>query len=253
MPAIISFVNQKGGTGKSTASVNVASKLALDGHRPLLIDVDPQANATVSLGVSMSGASGSMYDVLLGQVGLAEVLQENSRGVTVAPGNAELANADISLEGHQTRLKAAIADHVGKFEYVVIDCPPALNLLTINALVASSVVVIPILCDYLSMEGLKQLLGSIERIRTGFNKKLQILGILPNMVDRRRNLTEEVLGLVRKEFKDLVFRAEIPVCVALAEAPSFGKDIFSYASWSTGAEAYDRVVKELLKRLGSRE
>ncbi len=237
MATIVSFVNQKGGTGKTTACVNIASRLVLSGHRTLLIDLDPQANATLSLGVDVSGGKNSMYEVLLDQAALPEILQEGPGGVSVGPSNTELTNTDISLEGHQTRLRKVLQDHIGGFEYVLMDCPPALNLLTINALVASDEVIIPVLCDYLSMEGVKRLLVSIERVRGAFNSGLGILGILPNMVDHRRNLTDEVLRLLRKEFKDLVFKVEIPVCVALAEAPSFGKDIFSYASWSTGAEA----------------
>lgn len=249
MIKIISFVNQKGGTGKTTACINIASRLALNGWKVLLIDLDPQTNATLSLGINPVESKRSMYDVLLNHASLSDVLQKTNKGLNIAPASIELTNTDISLEGHQTRLKDILQNHKDKFDYILIDCPPALNLLAINALVASSEVIIPILCDYLSMEGLKQLLMTIGKVKNNFNNKLHILGILPNMVDHRRNLTDEVLGLVRKEFTELVFKAEIPVCVALAEAPSFNKDIFSYASWSTGADAYGQAVKEMVKRI----
>lgn len=248
MTKIISFVNQKGGTGKTTACTSVASRFTRNGRNVLLIDLDPQTNATLSLGINPAELRKSMYEVLLNHVTLPEILQKTTKGLSIAPASTELTNTDISLEGHQTRLKEVLQNHKNKFDYILIDCPPALNLLTINALVASYEVIIPILCDYLSMEGLKQLLMSIKKVGDTFNNKLRILGILPNMVDHRRNLTDEVLGLVRKEFKDLVFKTEVPICVALAEAPSFGEDIFSYASWSTGANAYGQIVEEILKR-----
>lgn len=252
MAKIISFVNQKGGTGKTTACVNIASGFTLKDQKTLLIDVDPQTNATLSLGINPAELKKSIYDVLLNHATPPEILQKTTAGLNIAPASAELTNTDISLEGHQTRLKEILQNYKDRFDYILIDCPPALNLLAINALVASHEVIIPILCDYLSMEGLKQLLMSVEKVRVSFNNKLHILGILPNMVDHRRNLTDEVLRLVRKEFKDLVFKTEIPTCVALAEAPSFGKDIFSYASWSTGANAYEQIVEEILKRIKSK-
>ncbi len=249
MVKIISLVNQKGGTGKTTASINIASGLILNGYNTLLIDIDPQANATLSMGIDLDELKNSMYEVLLNHISFSEILQKNSNGLTIAPASTELTNTDISLEGHQTRLKEILEVYKSKFDYILIDCPPALNLLTINALVSSDTILIPILCDYLSMEGLKHLLKTIEKIRKNFNNKLHILGILPNMVDHRRNLTDEILGLIRKEFKNLVLKTEIPICVSLAESISFGKDIFSYASWSTGAEAYQQVIKEILRRV----
>lgn len=249
MAKILSFVNQKGGTGKTTSCINVASKLTIDGWGVLLIDLDPQANATLSLGINSTELKNSMYEVLLNHIPLTEILKKTTKGFNIAPASTELTNTDISLEGHQARLKDALQGLKDNFDYILIDCPPALNLLTINALVASDGVIIPILCDYLSMEGLKQLLNTVEKVKKTFNRGLQTVGILPNMVDHRRNLTDEVLGLLRKEFKSLVFKTEVPVCVALAEAPSFGKDIFSYASWSTGANAYKKVGDELVKRV----
>lgn len=249
MAKILSFVNQKGGTGKTTSCINVASKLTLDGWKVLLIDLDPQTNATLSLGINSAELKNSMYDVLLNHVPLTEILKETAKGFNIAPASTELTNTDISLEGHQTRLKGVLQGLKDKFDYILIDCPPALNLLTINALVASDGVIIPILCDYLSIEGLKQLLNTVEKVKKSFNRGLKTVGLLPNMVDHRRNLTDEVLRLLRKEFKGLIFKTEVPVCVALAEAPSFGKDVFGYASWSTGANAYKKVGDELVKRV----
>jgi len=249
MAKVISFVNQKGGTGKTTACINISAGLAIKGYKVLLVDIDPQANSTLSLGVDPGQVEGSMYDVLLNHKDLPGILRESPRDrLTLAPANMELASSDISLEGQQTRLRDALRDHKGQYDYILVDCPPSLSLLTINGLVASDSVIIPVLCDYLSLEGLKQLLESIERVRKGFNKSLQVLGILPNMVDHRRNLTGEVLSLIRANFKGLVFKVEIPVSVALAEAPSFGKDIFAYESWSPGGEAYRRLVQEIIKK-----
>lgn len=249
MAKVISFVNQKGGTGKTTACINISAGLALKGYNVLLIDIDPQANSTLSLGVDPGQVDGSMYDVLLNHRELPGILQATPRSrLKLAPANMELANSDISLEGHQTRLKDALRGHKGQYDYILIDCPPSLSLLTINGLVASDSVIIPVLCDYLSLEGLKQLLESMARVRKGFNKGLQVLGILPNMVDHRRNLTGDVLSLIHANFKDLVFKVEIPVSVALAEAPSFSKDIFAYESWSPGGEAYRRLIQEIVKR-----
>jgi chromosome partitioning protein len=249
MAKIISFVNQKGGTGKTTACINLSASLVLKGKTVLLLDIDPQANSTLSLGVDPGHLNGSMYDVLLNHRELSDILQETTRdGLTLAPANIELANSNISLEGQQTRLRDALRGHKGQYDYILIDCPPSLSLLTVNGLVASDSVIIPVLCDYFSLEGLKQLLESIEKVRKGFNKALHVLGILPNMVDHRRNLTREVLSLLRANFKDLIFKEGIPVCVALAAAPSFGKDIFQYARWSAGGEAYRAVTREVIKR-----
>jgi chromosome partitioning protein len=250
MVKVIAFVNQKGGTGKTTSCINIAAALALKDYKILLIDLDGQANTTISLGINPLELKRSMYDVLLNHIELEKIIQPSPRGnLWLGPANTELANSDISLEGHQTRLKEIIHPYKKRFDFLLIDCPPSLSLLTVNALSASEGVIIPILCDYLSLEGLKQLLLSIEKIKNRFNHSLTILGILPNKVNRRRNLTNETLELIRKEFPKEVFRTEVPVCAALAEAPSFGRDIFGYTSWSTGATAYREVTVEILKRI----
>lgn len=249
MVKIIAFVNQKGGTGKTTACVNIAATLALKEYKTLLLDLDGQANATISLGINPLELKSSMYDVLLNHIELEKIIQRSSReNLWLAPANVELANSDISLEGHQTRLKEIIQPYKKRFDFLLIDCPPSLSLLTVNALSASDGVIIPLLCDYLSLEGLKQLLLSIEKVKNRFNHDLTILGILSNKVDRRRNLTNETLELIKREFPKQVFKTEVPVCAALAEAPSFGRDIFAYTSWSTGAQAFREVTAEILKR-----
>lgn len=250
MVKIIAFVNQKGGTGKTTSCINIAAALVLKKYKILLIDLDAQANATISLGIDPLQLKRSIYDVLLNHIELEEVIQQSPReNLWLAPANTELANSDISLEGHQTRLKEIIQSYKRRFDFILIDCPPSLSLLTVNGISASDGVIIPMLCDYLSLEGLKQLFLTIEKVKNKFNHSLIILGILPNKVDRRRNLTNEVLGLIRKEFPKEVFKTEVPVCAALAEAPSFGRDIFGYTSWSTGATSYRAVTAEMLKRM----
>jgi chromosome partitioning protein len=250
MIKIVAFVNQKGGTGKTTACINIAAALALKEYKILLLDLDGQANTTISLGVNPLELKKSMYDVLLNHIELEAIVQQSHReNLWLAPANIELANTDISLEGHQTRLKEIVQLYKKRFDFLLIDCPPSLSLLTVNALSASDSVIIPMLCDYLSLEGLKQLLLSIEKVKNRFNHNLTILGILPNKVDQRRNLTHETLKLIRKEFPKEVFKTEIPVCAALAEAPSFGRDIFGYTSWSTGAAAYEEVTAEILRRI----
>jgi len=250
MVKVIAFVNQKGGTGKTTSCINIAAALALKDYKILLLDLDGQANTTISLGVNPLELKRSIYDVLLNHIELERIIQPSPRkNLWLGPANTELANSDISLEGHQTRLKEIIQPYKKKFDFFLIDCPPSLSLLTVNALSASDGVIIPILCDYLSLEGLKQLLLSIEKVKHRFNHSLTILGILPNKVDHRRNLTNETLELIRKEFPKEIFKTEVPVCAALAEAPSFGRDIFGYTSWSTGAAAYREVTDEILKRI----
>ena len=241
---VIAFVNQKGGTGKTTACVNIASGLAAEGKKVLLVDLDPQANATLSLGLEPEPLA---LDMILGKVNINDLIQKTSRQeLKILPGSEDLALATIELEGKQDKLKKAIATLSNEYDYILIDCPPALNLLTINGLVASQGLIIPILATYLSLEGLKRLLSTINMVRENLNPGLEITGILPNMIDPRRILTVNVLETLRKKFKEKVFKTTIPVCVALAESQSHGLDIFAYESWSTGAIAYRKLVKEIL-------
>lgn len=241
----LSFVNQKGGTGKTTACVNIAAGLASQGKKVLLMDLDPQANATLSLGLEPEPLA---LDIILGKANLKDIIQETSRQyLEIAPGSEDLALVTSQLEGKQNRIKKTIASLDNKYDYVLIDCPPALSLLTINALVASQGLIIPIMATYLSLEGLKRLLSTINMVREHLNPGLEITGILPNMIDSRRILTLNVLETLRNRFKGKIFKTTIPVCVALAESQSYGLDIFAYESWSTGAIAYRKLAKEILK------
>ena len=250
MAKIISFVNQKGGTGKTTACINIAAGLAQEKSKVLLIDLDLQANATLSLGFSPTKLPSTIYEVLLNQVTLPQTYQITQReNLTLVPASPKLANVDISLEGHQKRLREILKPYNTHFDYILIDCPPTLSLLTINGMTASNGLIIPVLCDYLSLEGLSLLLNSLERIKQKFNPSLKIIGILLNMVDHRRNLTGDVSKEIRAWFKDSLFKTTVPVCVALAEAPSHSKDIFAYSSWSTGANAYKSLLREIKGRI----
>lgn len=242
---VISFVNQKGGTGKTTACVNVSAGLALKGKNVLLIDLDPQANATLSLGLEFEPLA---FDMIMGRIKIGDIIRKTSRSrLTIAPASPELAMAAIELHGRQKNLKQAIGVLGEQYDYILIDCPPSLNLLTINSLAASNGVVIPTLVTYLSLEGLKQLLSTIDKVKGDLNPQLEIVGILPSMVDARRNLTTKVLDVLKGRFKDKVFKTQVPVCVALAESPSYGLDVFAYEGWSTGASVYREVTKEFLK------
>ena len=241
----VSFVNQKGGTGKTTACVNISAGLALKGKNVLLIDLDPQANATLSLGLEFEPLA---FDMIMGQVKIGDIIRKTSRsGLTIVPASPELAMAAIELHGQQKKLKQSIGVLGERYDYILIDCPPSLNLLTVNSLAASHGVMIPILGTYLSLEGIKQLLSTIDKVKETLNPRLEIVGILPSMVDARRNLTTKVLDVLKDRFKGKVFKTQVPVCVALAESPSYGLDVFAYEGWSTGASAYREVTKEFLK------
>lgn len=252
MGRIIALTNQKGGTGKTTVSVNLSVGLAKRKLKILLIDLDPQHNATLSLGIDSMDLPASTYEVLLREAALEETLINTPiSNLTLAPAKVELSSADINLANearYQFRLRESLNPVAKQYDYIVVDCPPSLGLLTINALVAADNAIIPILCDYLSLEGLKQLFTSIEKIQKGLNPGLKILGILPNMVDFRLNITKESLNLVRNHFKGLVFKNLIRTCVKVKEAPSFGRSIFDYAPHSTGAKEYTKLVTEVIRR-----
>jgi len=248
----LAIVNQKGGTGKTTVSVNLSVGLARRKFKTLLIDLDPQHNSTLSLGVDTLTLPLSTYDVLLRESTLKETLINTPiSSLTLAPANVELSNAGINLANeprYQSRLKESLTPITNRYDYVIIDCPPSLGVLTVNALAAADNVIIPILCDYLSLEGLKQLVTSIERVQKRLNPHLKTLGILPNMVDFRLNITKESLTLVKSRFKELVFKSVIRTCVRVKEAPSFGKSIFDYAPHSRGAREYTKLVTEVIRR-----
>lgn len=253
MAKIIAIANQKGGVGKTTTSVNLASFLADDGKPTLLIDSDPQANATSGIGTTKDGIRNTIYDVLARNVHpLSAVSLTAIRGLHIIPSNEDLAGAEIELVNYpkrEFRLKESILTIRDNYHYVLIDCPPSLGLLTVNALAAADKVIIPIQPEYYALEGLGKLLKTISLIRQGINPNLEIGGALMTMHDKRNKLSYRVIDEVKRHFPGPVFDTIIPRNVRLAEAPSFGKSIFSYDLFSSGARAYKNLAKEVQNRV----
>ncbi|NCA69279.1 MAG: ParA family protein [Sphingobacteriia bacterium] len=254
MANIIAIANQKGGVGKTTTAVNVAASLASLGRRVLLADMDPQGNATMGCGVDKHDLVKSTCDLLLSDVGLAACLKRVSDpapGFDLLPANADLTAAEVGLissSAREQRLAHVLADAVGDYEWVIIDCPPSLNMLTVNALVAAHGVLIPIQCEYYALEGLSALLDTVEQIRGNRNALLRIEGILRTMHDPRNNLANQVSTQLLTHFKDQVYRTIIPRNVRLAEAPSHGLPALLYDPMSKGALAYLALANEMLSR-----
>lgn len=247
---IIAVLNQKGGVGKTTTAVNVSAYLAKLGHSVLLVDFDPQGNTTSGLGLDKQSFEHTIYETLFNPQLLGASIQKTSQTkLHVVPANANLAAAEVELVAlpeRETRLRVALAP--AAYDYVFIDCPPSLGLLTINALVAAGSVLIPVQAEYYALEGLGQLLDVIQRLRRGLNPNLELLGVLLTMYDKRTSLSEQVLGELSKHFGDKLFQTIIPRNVRLAEAPSFGKTIFEHDKWSKGAKAYKQLAKEVEER-----
>lgn len=251
MGKIISLFNQKGGVGKTTVNINLAAGLANRKRKVLAIDLDPQSNTTSGLGFTRTTETVTIYDVLSGLKKIEEAIQPISDHLDLVPSSPDLAAATLELATMENRdflLLNALEGHLEEYDYILIDCPPALGLLTINALVSSDSVIIPIQCEFYALEGLSQLLETIAMVKRGLNPRLEIEGVLLNMVDKRNNLTKDVMNEVKEYFEDKVYSTQIPRNVRLAEAPSYGMSIFDYDPLSTGAWSYNKWVKEFMKR-----
>lgn len=249
---IISVANQKGGVGKTTTSINLSACLAEVGKKVLVIDIDPQANTTSGLGVDKQTLAASVYEVIMGGKRLDEAIFETQvNGLFLLPAKVELAGAEIELIDHQDRefiLKRLLVDLKYTYDFIIIDCPPSLNILTVNALTASDSVLVPIQCEYFALEGLGQLMYTIGLVRKKLNKKLDIEGIVFTMYDPRTNLSSEVVNEVKGNFDEKVYESIIPRSVRLSEAPSHGLPIIMYDPKSKGSEAYKALAQEVIDR-----
>ena len=247
---VISVANQKGGVGKTTTTVNLATLLAKRGKKILLIDTDPQGNATSGLGITKE-LELSVYDILVGETLFEETIQETAiKNLEVCPSNISLAGAEVelvSMMSREQRLKSKLDEIKEKYDYILIDCPPSLGLITLNAFTASDSVLIPVQCEYFALEGLGQLLNTVNLVKKHLNKNLEIEGALLTMYDARTNLSNQVVKEVKKYFEDKVYKTVIPRNVRLSEAPSYGMPISIYDPKSKGAKAYEKFTKELLK------
>jgi chromosome partitioning protein len=247
---IIAIANQKGGVGKTTTAINLGASLAANDLKVLIVDADPQGNATTGLGVQKDPGRATLYNVLLGDAEIRSVVVHTDfEGLDLLPSDKNLVAANLDLVDQQSR-EAKLLERLREirrdYAYILIDCPPALDLLTLNALVAADSILIPIQCEFFALEGVSQLLDTVDRVRESFGRDLKIEGVLLTMYDERTNLTRQVADDLREFFKEELFRTVIPRSIRLAEAPSFGKSILSYDVRSRGAESYIQLAKEIL-------
>ncbi len=250
----IAVINQKGGSGKTTTVVNTSVNLARSGKKVLVVDLDPQAHTTIHLGLEPPSVTNSAYEVMVANLPLQQAIVSTSQeGLSLLPSKIELASAEIELVtavGREAVLRDALKKMKGSFDYIIIDCPPSLGLLTLNALTAVTEVIIPIQAEFFALEGLTKLLQTIELVQKRINRDLKISGVVITMFDQRKNICRDVAFRVKEHFKNKVYRTFIRENVRLAEAPGFGKDIFSFAPLSHGAEDYHRLTKEIIKQEG---
>ena len=250
---VFAVANQKGGVGKTSIAVNLSSTLAHYGQRSLLIDLDPQGNATTGSGIDKSAVEKTLYGVLLGEYGVADARVHANGQFDVLPANRELAGAEIELinvERREFRLKDALESVATDYDFVVVDCPPALNMLTVNALTAADSVIIPMQCEYYALEGLSDLVGTLRKVKANLNPRIEIEALVRTMYDPRSSLTNQVSDEIKSHFGDKVFDTVIPRNIRIAEAPSFGKPVIIYDPTSKGATAHMAFARELLARQG---
>ena len=253
MAKIIAFANQKGGIGKTTSAINTAAAIGLEGKRVLLIDFDPQGNTSSGVGVNKRVLPTSAYDVVIARAGAEQaIMKTNFKGLSLLPSNMNLAGAEfelVSADNREYRLRDALKPIEDDYDYMIIDCPPSLGILTLNALAASDGVIVPMQCEYFALEGLSQLVSTIRQVKKLYNPRLEITGLLITMFNGRLNLSLSVLEELKKYYKDRIFTTPVPRSVRLSEAPSYGKPIQYYDKYSKGALAYENIAKELMQRI----